>query len=262
MKFSCTAAPTDISRIETLRRLGYDGFELHFALLNGMTAEAVSDLAKKLTELDFHCVSANGMFPGDFKLLGGSAEYPRISGFLEDCFAKAAVIGVPIVVLGSGSARQIPDGMSRAEAEDRFCALVSDVIMPIADKYGITVALEELNAAECNFINSCREAMKLISRIDHPDFRLLVDFFHTMRAGETFEDVASFGKNIAHVHFASIVNERKFPCADDADDLRRLFGALRTAGYDGAVSVEAVPFGDFEKSAADALDIMRRTAEQ
>ena len=161
------------------------------------------------------------------------------------------------MVLGSGGARNIPDGMSRETAFERFVAMLSDVVVPWAKRNSITVAIEELRKEETNFINNCREAMDVIRAVDAPEVRLMVDYYHAMLGGDRLEEIASYGDMIRHVHIASVRNKRHFPMIDDVGDCRGFFAALKAAGYTGCVSLEGGDGGNFESSIAEAITVMK-----
>ena len=176
MKFGCCIG-LDPRRLEILNKYGYTCYETGFAGTASSPDEKILAMRDKASELGMTCVSHNGMFPGDYKLLGGKDEYAKISEFLDMAFAKVKPLASPVVVLGSGAARKIPDDMSLEEAKERFIALLSDVIAPMARKYNVTIAIEELRREECNFINNCREAMEIIRAVrqagDCAAYRLL-----------------------------------------------------------------------------------------
>lgn len=256
MKFGCCIG-LDPRRLEILNKYGYTCYETGFAGAASSPDEKILAMRDKASELGMTCVSHNGMFPGDFKLLGGKDEYAKISEFLDMAFAKVKPLASPVVVLGSGAARKIPDDMSLEEAKERFIALLSDVIAPMARKYNATIAIEELRREECNFINNCREAMEIIRAVDKPEIALLIDYYHAMLGGDKLTELSSYGSAIKHVHIASPKNERKFPNIDDIGDYRSFFAALKTAGYDGAISLEGHDGGNFESSLAEAISVMK-----
>ena len=155
MKFACCIGLESLARLEILKKHGYEAYETGFSALTNAPDEKIAALAEKSRELGMPCVSHNGMFPGDIGLLSGREVYSKVDEYLDKTFEKAKPLGSPIIVLGSGKAREIPEGMSTAEAKERFEALLSDVIAPSAKRHGVTIAIEELRREECNFINNC-----------------------------------------------------------------------------------------------------------
>ena len=73
--------------------------------------------------------------------------------------------------------------------------------------------------------------METIRKINHPNLTLLVDYYHAMLGGDTFEEIASYKDKITHVHIASPLHERHVPMAGDGEDYQGFFDALRKANY-------------------------------
>ncbi len=257
MKFACCINLGAVDKLEILKKHGYTAYETGFSALTNAEDEKILAFAEKTKELGMPCVSHNGMFPADIKLLAGQSEYGKINEYLDKTFEKAKPLGSPIVVLGSGGARKIPEDMSIELATERFTALLSDVIAPQAKKWGVTIAIEELRREECNFINNCREAMEIIRAVNKPEIQLLIDYYHSMLGGDKLTELASYGDAIKHVHIASPKNNRNFPNIDDLGDCRSFFAALKTAGYDGAISLEGRAGENFESSIAEAISVMK-----
>jgi len=258
MKFCCCINLNALDRLEKLHELGYTCYETGLAALENAAEEDIAKLAAKAEELGMPCVSHNGMFPPSVTLLRGPESYPEITAYMEKVFSKAKPLGAKVIILGSGGARKIPDGMTKEEATERFIALCRDCISPCAEKYGLTIGIEELRAAECNFINSCKEAMEIIRAVNKPNIQLLVDYFHAALGGDTNEEIASYGDAIAHVHIASPKRNRAWPNEEDFEDVKGFFAALKAAGYDGPVSLEGSCVGDLTECLTTAIDVMQR----
>ena len=257
MKFACCIGLDALNKLELLKKHGYEAYETSFSALTNAPDEKIAALAEKSRELGMPCVSHNGMFPGDIALLSGKEVYSKVDEYLDKTFEKAKPLGSPIIVLGSGKAREIPEGMTLELAKERFEALLTDVIAPSAKRHGVTIAIEELRREECNFINNCREAMEIIRDVDLPEIQLLIDYYHSMLGGDKLPELASYGQTIKHVHIASPKNARRFPNIDDIGDCRGFFAALKKAGYDGAISLEGSDGGNFESSIAEAIKVMK-----
>ena len=256
MKYCCCMG-LEPRKLEILKKHGYEAFEVGFSGLTNAEDEKIAEMCGKARELGMSCVSHNGMFPGNISLLHGKDGYGEISEYLERTIEKEKPLGSPVVVLGSGVARNIPDGMSRETAFERFVSMISDVVVPWARRNSITVAIEELRKEETNFINNCREAMEVVRAVDAPEVRLMVDYYHAMLGGDRLEEIASYGDMIRHVHIASVRNKRHFPMIDDVGDCRGFFAALKAAGYTGCVSLEGSDGGNFESSIAEAITVMK-----
>lgn len=254
MKFCCCVG-LNTDRLPILKKHGLEYCEPAISAIASADDEKFNEFLAKKNELGLKCASANGMFPGDIPLLEGKAGYGKISEYLDHAFSRCQALGVPVGILGSGKAREIPEGMSKEEATERFCALLSDVVSPYAEKYGIIVGIEELCAQECNFINSCKEAMEIIRAVNVPNVKLLLDYYHAIHGGDTLEELESYNDNIVHVHISSTINDRMVPMDCDLDACREFFSMLKRIDYKGAVSIEA-RFGDFDSDIETAVKTM------
>lgn len=256
MKLSCCIG-TNIERLEIIHKLGYKYCEPGLAAIAGQTDEAFAAFKAKLEQTGIKPVAANGMFPASVNLLLGEEGYPAVREYLDKALPRATELNIPIIILGSGPSRKIPDGMTVETATERFVAVTKDVIAPMCAEYGIVIGIEELRAAECNFINTCKEAMEIIRKVDRPNVKLLLDFYHAVLGGDTLEELESYGKEyIVHAHYGSPVNDRKAPKRGvDEHLVKEYFDMFARIGYDGGFSLEGL-FENFETEAKEALEIM------
>ncbi len=201
--------------------------------------------------LPYPCV--NCFVPADLKITGPAVDAAALETYVRVTCARARQAGVSIIVFGSGGARAVPEGFDRAGAYAqliRFAAMTG----PIAAAAGVTLAVEPLNTAECNILNSVGECARLVREVAHPAIRLLADAYHMLKDGDSLEDLAANGDILAHVHVATIPT-RRAPGAEPCD-LAPFFSALARAGYGGGVSIE----GNLPDPATDlprALALMR-----
>jgi len=127
---------------------------------------------------------------------------------------------------------------------------------PIAQRHGITLVVEPLNKSECNFINSLAEGAEAVERGNHPNVRLLADFYHMLKDGEPACEIARFGRMLAHTHVAELAG-RAFP-GKAAQDFRPFFEALGQTGYTGRIALECT----WDNIAADIVASTRYLREQ
>ena len=107
---------------------------------------------------------------------------------------------------------------------------------PIAGKYGVVISLEPLNSRETNFINNLTEGLKIVRSVDHPNFRLLADFYHMLRENESPDVIIEAGDLLYHCHIAE--KENRTPPGTAGDDFIPYFKALKQIGYNGKISIE------------------------
>lgn len=197
-------------------------------------------VAARLAPLAGRIPAANCFLPGNLKVTGPDVDHARLSAYAGTAFRRAASLGTRFIVFGSGGARQIPDGWPRAEGFEQFIRAL-EICAPLAQKHGVTLVVEPLNRAECNLVNTVVEGALAVARVNHPNIRLLVDFFHMLRNDESPEDLVKVGPFIAHAHIAEKANRTAPGVA--GDDFHPFLTALNRAGYTGALSIEC-KFGE------------------
>ena len=198
--------------------------------------------------------AANCFLPAALPCVGPSVDFARLLRYAGRAFDRAHQVGIKIIVFGSGGARQIPAGFSQTKAEEQFLALLRE-IGPMAARAGLTVVIEPLNRAECNFINSVPEAAALSAACQHPNIQVLADFYHMLHDGQSPDDLRQPGAPLRHVHIAERA-QRTAPGVA-GDDFRPFFRALQQVNYAGAVSIES-SWSNLATEAGPALTELRR----
>jgi len=252
MRFGLCADWEDAALLE---RLGYDYLEGNLSVLAYMDDEDLQETKRLLDAASLRCEVCNCFFPSHMKLTGEEADLSAIREYSKRALENAAALGLQIAVLGSGRARQAPPGFDR----QRALAQLKEVFRAVADiaaQYAVTVALEPLQAGECNLLNRATEADALAAELNHPNLRVLADIFHMYRGGEDYGVIPAMRTKLAHVHFCD-PTRRWYPKQSDTYDYGGFAAALKASGYGGRISVEA-DYGDFESDAKDALELMRK----
>lgn len=197
--------------------------------------------------------AANVFYPPALKCTGPDVDLARLVRHADIVFQRAQQAGIQTIVFGSGGSRRIPAGFSKSNAEEQFVALLK-AIAPLAARSGITVVIEPLNKAECNFILSVPEADALARACNHPSVRVLADLYHMRKDGQTPDDILRYGSWLRHVHVAEL--EDHAAPGVHGEDLRPFFRALKKVGYTGPVSMEC-KWGDLAAEAGAAVRALR-----
>lgn len=218
--------------------------------------EDESDFREALDEVraaPLPCPVVNCFVPGDLKITGPEADMAALEAYVRVACERAGAAGVEVIVFGSGGARRIPDGFERDRAHDQiveFCRMLG----PVAEESGVTIAVEPLSAKDCNVLTTVGESAALVREVGHPAVRLLVDFYHWARDGDSAADIVAAGDLLVHTHVATVPG--RMPPGAEECDLAPFFRALKEAGYDGRVSIEA-RIGEPEKELPGAVEVMR-----
>ncbi len=184
--------------------------------------------------------AANCFLPGDLKTTGPDVDEAALDAYVDTVMARAKQLGLERIVFGSGGSRQVPDGFDKDEAFNQMVGHCKR-FGAIAAKYGVTIVIEPLQLAECNIINTVTEGIKLAKAADHPNVKVLADFYHMACDGEGPESIIAAGDLLQHVHVAE--KEKRTAPGMEGDDLRPYLKALKEIGYQGMISIEA-SFGD------------------
>ncbi|MEX1048653.1 MAG: sugar phosphate isomerase/epimerase family protein [Akkermansiaceae bacterium] len=181
-------------------------------------------------------LACNGFIrPAHLRCVGAEANHDLILEWSETTFRRMKQVGGKIIVFGSSGARQLRDGWPQEKADEQFVALLKR-IGPLAEAHGIVLALEQLRAQECNYINHIAEGATMIRAAGHPNVRLLADLYHMTSMGDTPADLESAMDVVVHLEIAE--KEGRTVPGVSGEDFRPFFTVLRKAGYQGAVSIE------------------------
>ena len=241
---------------------GFDYLEPAFVLVAGMEKTAFEEQCRRVLASPLRAEAMNSMLPGDMVLYGGEEDTRRVCEFVRVGMERAARLGCRCVIFGSGTARQIPEGKTREEAEETLCALL-EKMCAIAEPYRIRIAVEPLRAEETNFLHFLPEAAQMASRL--PQCRNLgvnADVFHMVNGKEPLSDLAAIGPLLYHAHICT--PRRSFPVPGNPEDdavAKDFLRALWECGYRGGVSVEAIPV-DLPTEAIASLAHLRKLMKE
>lgn len=190
------------------------------------------------------------------RLCGAEYDPKTIAAYTENALARAAELGIFTCVLGSGNSRNVTDGDDRDECVSQFEEALS-IVGNIAMRTGTTVVIEPLRAKETNLVNTVSEGAEICRRVDHPNIRLLADYFHVVESGEGLGAIVENRDLIRHIHIAAPIS-RRAPSEDDGHDYSPFVEVLKRAGYDLRVSIEGNVNGDFSEIVPRSIAYLRR----
>lgn len=171
----------------------------------------------------------------DLHANGPDANHEEVLIYVEKAFQRAQRAGVKMINFGSSGARRLPDGFSNEEGMKQFISLLKK-IAPLAQKYDVTVGVEQLQTRECNFITRLAEVESVVRATNHPNIKAVADFYHMAAEGDTPEDLARVTDILMHVEIAELEG-RTMPGVN-GQDFRPYLKVLKDAGYKGALSIE------------------------
>jgi len=177
----------------------------------------------------------NVFLPKELKSVGDQANHEGIVKYASVAFQRAEIVGAKIIVFGSSGSRTIPDGFDRTKAKEQFIALCK-MLAPLAATHNITVAIENLNQSETNFINKLEESAAIVEAVRHPNLKLMCDIYHALKENDPASELVRHKEHLVHCHIAE-KQERTAPGVI-GDDFKPYFNALKKINYKGRVSLE------------------------
>ncbi|WP_339921910.1 sugar phosphate isomerase/epimerase family protein [uncultured Cyclobacterium sp.] len=179
--------------------------------------------------------------------------------YIQACFDISASLGAEFVAgpmySAVGKARLVSPEQKKVEWDRAVNNLRK--VCKMAEKSGQKIALEALNRFETDLVNTTSDLMRLISDINHPAARVLLDGFH-MNIEEPSIEAAIFQAGDKLIHVQVSENHRGTPGTGQTrwEDFK---SGLEKVNYQGAVSIES--FTPEIKELAGAVCIWRPLAE-
>lgn len=243
-----------------VKAAGWDFIEENVqGLLQGEVGDAEWKGMDRAKRSELPVVAANCLVPGHLKITGPEVNMPALTQYMATVTRRASMVGMKVLVFGSGGARKVPDGFDMEQAFRQvvdFAKMAADQ----ARQNGVTIVMEHLHAGETNIINTVAEGMKVVRAVNHPNFQCLVDSWHLWKMNEPLENLKAAMPWIKHVHLAD-KEGRVPPGATGKNDYKPLFRVLKDGGYTGVISVEAIPF-DFPKYGVSTLEFLKNEWEK
>jgi len=220
---------------ETLKQTGYDGVEI--PLFNGdvkhyeQVATAVKDQGLACTTVTVIPDEAHNPISPEAAHRQGAREY---LAWAVDC---SAALGAEVLCGPFYQPLGVFSGQGPTEEEKERAAPIHREMAELAKQADLVLAAESLNRFECYFLNTLHDAAAYAKRVGHPNFGVTHDTFHAnIEEKDPAGCIAGNIDAIRHVHISE--NDRGTPGRGHVQ-WPAIFKALRGAGYDGWMTIEA-----------------------
>ena len=246
---------TGLANLEAAKAAGFDYVEVSATEIANLSDADFDAAAAKIKAIGIATPAANLFVPASIKLTGPETNVEQQNAHVKKALTRLAKLGTQVVVFGSGGARRVPDGFSKDEA---FKQLVDFGRRAAAEgkANGITITIEPLRKQETNIINTAGEGLALVEAIDHPNFQLMIDFYHLASEQEDPGIVLRAKDRLRHLHVAN-PKDRVFPANWEEYDYAPFFANLKKIGYDKRISVEGRTT-DLAAQGPPAIALLRR----
>ena len=176
------------------------------------------------------------------KLFGTEEERIRLTAYTKKAVDFAEAVGCPSLVFGCPKNRNLPEGADPDTAVPFFRELGD-----YAARHHTVIAMEaNPSLYHTNYINTTREALRLIRKVNSRGFRLNLDTGTMIENNEDLSVLQGSEEWIHHVH----LSEPGLGPLQERPLHRELAAYLRSFSYPGFVSIEAARCGDPEAPAA------------
>ena len=250
---------TPLKDIDAARTAGFEYLELGTSEIAALSDADFESAAAHIKQVGLPVPVTNLFLPATLKVTGPELDQEEQLRYVRKAFARLSRLGTGIVVFGSGGARRVPEGFSKEDALKQLVEF-GRRIAPDARTHNITIAIEPLRRQETNIINSAAEGLELVNAVDHPNFQLMIDFYHLASEREDPAIVLRAREHLRHLHMAN-PQGRVFPLTWDEYDYAPFFANLRQIGYDKRISIEASA-KDFALEAPRAIALLRHAFER
>ena len=177
--------------------------------------------------------------------------------YLRALIDLAADLGKePVMVLGSGKARDNIEGATVEDAKNRLKEGLAG-IAPSAESAGVTILMEPLAPHLCRVVNTLEEAMEIVRAVNSPAVQTVFDVHNA--AAEPLPHDETIEKYFDHIRYVQI-NEMAggYPGSDNYD-FRPMLKTLKELGYSGWISMEVFDLSPGpEKISKESAEHIRR----
>jgi len=234
---------------EKAEKAGFDYYEPGAAAIAGMTDTAFASFRDRVLASRIRCRSLNSLIRAGH-VDGPEANLDAISNYLDSTLDRCKALGAKVAVWGSASSRNVPDGFSRDEAWNQIRTFLKRA-GEIAKAKQLVIAIEPLRKQESNILNTGAESLKMVHEVNHPNVKMIIDYYHLRIENEDPEIVRTAREHIVHMHFANPTG-RKWPKSAEEDPVyARFFQILKEVRYDGGLSIEGS--GSIDQDAAASM---------
>ncbi len=242
---------------EAVLEVRYDYIELPLSMIPQLDAGHRRDLKKRLADADVPCRANFLLFPHELPLVGPDRDLAAIREHAKKVLPVAAELGSEVVVFGNGGSRRVREGMDTAWVHRQLVDILQ-VIEPIAAQNNVKIALEPLCSRETNSVTNYPEAARMAHE-GGDAIGAVCDLYHVVTDGQSPAEVQQFPEKLFHCHIAYPKGRTVPTRSDDMVYYNEFANALKAAGYNERLSIEAAPPAvNLKQMVADALTLLKQ----
>src|SRR5215471_1513382 len=184
-------------------KYGFDYVEPAAADIAALSEEDFQRYSDQVLASSIRCEAFNSFIRRpELKVVGDNVPSTALSDYVDSCLSRCRKLGASVVVWGSAGSRQVPDGFSRERAKEQIAEFLQ-MAGETARGHKIVIAIEPLRRQESNILNTGAEAVEMVHRVNHPNVRTMIDYFHLRQENENPSILETAAHEIVHLHFAN-----------------------------------------------------------
>jgi len=239
--------------IPKAKSAGFDAVELYPA-----SAEAV-EVDQLATLLAQHHLEVSAIGSGAGKALHGL----HLTSADETTRTKAREFIAALIDIGAQFSAPVIIGsmqgcVERGVSRDQALGWLREALNELGERagaHGVKLILEPLNRYETDILNCLASGVELIHSLSTDSVTLLADLFHLNIEEARLPAAIRAAKG--HIGYVHLADSNRRPAGLGHIDFWDVMEALQDIGYDGYISVEALPFPDPDRAAAQTMSLCR-----
>ncbi|MGM0365364.1 MAG: sugar phosphate isomerase/epimerase family protein [Actinomycetota bacterium] len=253
--YAGTFTDKDTDLFKKFKSMGFDGVEIALEKEGDIDYKATLD---KLKENNLECCSICGLFGPDRDIRGPNQEYVENGiDYIKMCLDACQKLDCNLFVGPAYSSVGRANMESEEDRKTQWKTAVESLkqVAEYAEKKGVYIAIEPLNRFETDFINICRDAVRMVEDVGSDMLKIHLDTFHMNIEEKSSKQAILDAGNLLYLLHAS-ENDRGTPGTGQVrwDEVAQ---ALREIGYEKYVVIES--FTPDVKVIARAASIWRPT---
>ena len=231
----------DEATLKAVKDIGYRYIETWLPGLCGdENNEKFVTLLRVLEKNKLRCEVGQMAFPGVYDPEGRQTEeaLEKIRIKTYELIKATSDLNIEKLVIGAGGARVLSSPDQFSNVMEQMADILKNAVSPALDRFGVIAVIEGLVKNESTILNTTDQSVQLAKMANAPNIKVMVDLYHAANEDEDFNDFAKHSGYIMHSHIGKPV-PRVMPSSNDGYDYAPFFAALRSAGFNGRMSVEA-----------------------
>jgi D-psicose/D-tagatose/L-ribulose 3-epimerase len=234
--------------VPRVRDFGYAGLEIPMFRPTDLRA---SELRRAFSSNHLDCTVCM-ILPDGINPISQDAETRKRSlSHLTRCVETAAELGAHLL----GGPLLAPIGYlpnhRPKEEEWKWAADSVRALIPLLEKYGITLSIEPVNRSETFFIRTAEDGVRFCKAVSHPLVGITIDTFHANIEDPSIPRALEVaGSHLKHIHLSE---NHRGPLGTGHINMEEIAESLESTSYGGYVVIEAFGFSQEEPDAPGFL---------